>query len=236
MTIAVLLASVVKDDRAAAELVRAADFVVAADGGASHAARLGLRVDVLAGDFDSADPAVLDAMEKDGARVVRVPTAKDETDGELACRLALEEASRRHAESVTLLVIGALGGRTDHEAATILHLAGLAECGHRIMATDGETAIYLLVGPTSLDIVWPPAGHAAEAWYVSSIALKGDVTGLAYTGLCYPLQDFTLPFGSTRGVSNEPADPADARFSVSLKSGLLAVIVTPRRDLRPEEL
>ena len=37
---------------------------------------------------------------------------------------------------------------------------------------------------------------------VSVIPLSERVMGITYHGLAYPLVDVTLPFGSTRGISN----------------------------------
>ena len=70
-------------------------LVVGADGGARHAAALGVGLDVWVGDFDSSAGLSLDAP-----REVH-PAAKDQTDGELATCLALERGA-------TLLAGGAL--------------------------------------------------------------------------------------------------------------------------------
>jgi thiamine pyrophosphokinase len=61
-----------------------AETVVAADGGLLRARALGLGVDVVVGDLDSATPEALAAAEAEGARIVRHPQAKDATDLELA--------------------------------------------------------------------------------------------------------------------------------------------------------
>ena len=59
-------------------------LVVAADGGARQAPRLGLRPDVVVGDADSIEPAELEALEAAGARVLLLPRSKDASDTELA--------------------------------------------------------------------------------------------------------------------------------------------------------
>ena len=56
---------------------------------------------------------------------------------------------------------------------------------------------------------------------VSVLALTAQVTGITYRGLEYPLDDFTLPLGSTRGVSNVVAtQPATIRVG----EGVLLVV------------
>src|SRR5262245_49411315 len=88
------------------------ELVVAADGGARHAAALRLPIDIWVGDGDSVDPELLASLEADGVDIRRVPVDKDETDAELAVRTAAEAAIGR------LVVIGGLGGpRLDHALA-----------------------------------------------------------------------------------------------------------------------
>ncbi len=81
--------------------------VIAADGGADEALRLGLHVDLLVGDMDSVSPSSLEAVEAAGGRVVRHPADKDATDLELA----LDEALASGADRV--VVAGATEGRLD---------------------------------------------------------------------------------------------------------------------------
>jgi thiamine pyrophosphokinase len=85
------------------------DRVIAADGGARHAARLGLTVDLWVGDGDSLDDAHVASLEAAGVPIRRARTDKDETDAELALLAALERGPAR------ITVLGALGGeRLDH--------------------------------------------------------------------------------------------------------------------------
>ena len=64
------------------------DTIIAADGGGRHCRQLGLTPDILIGDFDSLEPADLEAFVAAGARIVRHPARKDYTDLELALLLA----------------------------------------------------------------------------------------------------------------------------------------------------
>ena len=59
-------------------------IVIAADAGVHEAERLGLRVDLLVGDLDSAQPAAVARVEATGGRVERHPADKDASDLELA--------------------------------------------------------------------------------------------------------------------------------------------------------
>src|SRR5262245_40434058 len=92
----------------------AAPIVVAADSGVGHALALGLAVDLVIGDFDSAEPAHVERAIALGARVDRHPADKDATDLELA----LDAARELGATEITVLGVG--GGRLDHLLANLL--------------------------------------------------------------------------------------------------------------------
>nr|WP_221269799.1 thiamine diphosphokinase [Deinococcus budaensis] len=160
------------------------DLVVAADGGARHAAALGVRVDAWVGDFDSSDGLSLEAP-----REVH-PAAKDETDAELAVRLARERGATR------LVFLGAFGGRFDHAAALALGGLRLARGGLGVTLHSGDESGHpLLPGvPVRLDL---PPGTTLSVLAVS------DLRGLSLTGVRWPLQQADVPQGSGWTVSNE---------------------------------
>ena len=81
-----------------------ATIVIAADGGARGAERLGLSIDLIVGDGDSLGEADTLRFESAGVMVRRAPTAKDESDTELAIASAVELG----AAGIT--VLGAFGG------------------------------------------------------------------------------------------------------------------------------
>jgi thiamine pyrophosphokinase len=63
---------------------------------------------------------------------------------------------------------------------------------------------------------------------VSLLSAGGDVLGITTTGLRWELSDEDLPFGSTRGVSNELARPF---ATVRVRSGcLFAIVPEPFND------
>src|SRR5690348_3859050 len=95
-------------------LLETADLVVAADGGAQALLRSGRRADVLLGDFDSLDPAVLEQWRGQGGTTLTFPAEKDQTDLDIALRYVIQQGAGQIA------VLGALGGRLDHELANIL--------------------------------------------------------------------------------------------------------------------
>ena len=71
------------------------DLVIAADGGYAYCRRLGIRPDLILGDFDSIDCAnaelVKEIRETEPERVITLPVEKDDTD----MLAALKEGLRR---------------------------------------------------------------------------------------------------------------------------------------------
>lgn len=181
--------------------------VVAADEGLDHALAAGLRVDVAVGDFDSASPAGLAAVEAAGVRVVRYPADKDATDLELALDEAAALGPRR------LLVVGVDGGRLDHLLAGLLLLGAERYAAFEVDALLGRATAHVVRGERVLE------GRPGEL--VSLLALHGPAEAVVTDGLVYPLRRETLLPGSSRGVSNVFA-AREAR--VALERGVLLVL------------
>ncbi len=180
---------------------RNADLRIAADGGALNARQhLELAPHILIGDFDSLDGPTRAWCENAHTEFMPYPSAKDETDLELAIALALA----RGAEEITIL--GALGGRFDQTIANM----------------------FLLIKPASRQIPARLADARFEAWIatqqatitgkigetVSLIPLTERVEGIVTRGLKYPLRNETLYRDSSRGVSNVlMAEQAEIMFN-----------------------
>ncbi|MFI5046110.1 MAG: thiamine diphosphokinase [Acidimicrobiia bacterium] len=183
-------------------------IVIAADSGLHHAQRLGQRVDVVVGDFDSVDPTALSAAESGGAEIERHPTAKDATDLELALVAARERGVER------VVVVGGAGGRLDHFLANALVLASEEFSTLRIEARLGGARVHVVRDRVEL------RGELGDV--VTLIPLGGPAHGVVTEELRFPLHGETLHPGSTRGVSNELVAPL---ASVSLAAGVLLAVM-----------
>lgn len=181
---------------------------LAADGGMRHASALGVVPELWVGDFDSSAEAQLE----DFADVPRMPypAQKAQTDG----AIAIEEALKRGADR--LILAGALGGeRSDHALMHLLQGLQLAKEGLDVLLTSGEEEAYpLLAGTTLVDL---PAGS------LFSILGFSPLAGLSIGNARYPLKDFSLPFGSTRTISNV----AEGAITLSLASGEAILLARP---------
>jgi len=195
------------DEDVAARVPTGAVTVVAADSGVEHALALGCRVDLVVGDFDSADPAAVEAAVADGAKVRRYPEAKDASDLELAMHAALERGASH------LVVVGGAGGRLDHLLANTLLLAS---------PSFADIEVEAIVGRTRITVIRYLARLTGTPGDVCSLfAVGGPARGVRTSGLRYPLDGEDLLPGSTRGLSNELVDPV---VTVSIEHGTLLAL------------
>lgn len=191
-------------------LLDSAEAVIAADGGARHLAKLERKPDVVIGDLDSLTSAKIDELEQAGAHVLRFPEDKEQSDLELALL---------HAKKVgagEAYVLGALGRRWDHSLANLLLAAHPELADLQIVFLHGTQQLFLIRGDVQLGV---PVGTR-----LSLIPLKGHAKGVSSQGLAFPLDNETLYFGSTRGVSNI-VEAEDAE--IGLCKGLLLCVLSP---------
>jgi len=194
-------------------------MVVAADGGARHAASLGVVIDLWVGDGDSLGEADIAALAAAGVPLERSRPDKDESDTELAILAAI----RLGASGI--VVVGALGGpRIDHALANIGLLALPELDGRRATILDAAARIGLIRAPAgdSSPVERRLTGRAGDL--VSLLPFGPSVEGVTTDGLRFALRDEPLVTGQTRGLSNIRVSP-EAR--VTVRSGSLLVVESP---------
>lgn len=182
----ILCAGPVTDAEALRPLLRSDDCFLAADGGWRLAQRLGVTPTWLVADFDSMPSPDL----PDTVRLKHLPVRKDVTDAAAAAQIAYEEGYR------SFLLLGATGGRLDHQQGAFLLAADLARKGCAVTLADerNEIAVYT----TSPGVLPHRPG-----WKVSLFAFGGSVSGLTVSGLAYELADYDLSPYDALCVSNE---------------------------------
>jgi thiamine pyrophosphokinase len=176
------------------------DIVIAADGGLALAERLGLAVDVLVGDLDSAEAAAVDRAKASGADIEQHPVDKDASDLELA----LEAAAGRGCTRV-VVVGGTSLDRIDHLLANAALLAAPRFAAIDLQWWVGATRVLPVHGSLLIE------GEPGEV--VSILPIGGPATVTA-TGLVWPLDHERLDPHSTRSISNR-LDAATATITVS---------------------
>lgn len=202
------------DSEAVNRILQTGDLVIAVDGGFSHLQAVHRNPDLLVGDLDSIEPQAVAQLEAQGVEICRFPVKKDETDLELALRIALKRGA------VSIRIVGALGGRLDQTLGNIflLMLPELGEVDVRL--DDGFEEVFLIRSSCVI------SGSAGDG--ISLLPLQGAVQGVTTRGLEYPLSGETLLPERTRGISNVmQADTAE----VSIQNGFLLCVHTRRRML-----
>ena len=182
--------------------VEAGDIVICADRGYEYASALGIKPDILVGDFDSYSGELPGGIE-----IHRSVPEKDDTDTMLAVRTALE----RGAEKIVLY--GGTGGRIDHTIANIQTMTFEMEHGGSMIISDSRNEM-MLAGAG--EHIFP----LRENWYFSVFAVSDEVHIDSMTGVKYPLTDYTLTRSFPLGVSNEIASES-AYLEISSGTALI---------------
>jgi len=192
-----------------AALVAEADLLLAADGGANHLARIGLRPEAVVGDMDSIRPGVRRWV---GESHVIHRADQDTTDLHKTLAYAIDE---RGAERVTVLAL--LGGRVDH---SLENLALLTRWSARaeIDAWDGTTRVVPVTNELELSL---------EPGQTVSLIPMGRCEGVRTAGLKWPLSGEALDLRERTGVSNLVTERS---VRISRDSGELLVLIVAASD------
>lgn len=174
------------------------DFVIGVDSGGETALELGLELDLLIGDLDSAgDPQGL--MRAAGEVRIFEPE-KDDTDTGLALAAALEMRPEN------IFILGGTGERMDHTFTTVMSLEQTLGSGVHCEIVDGKNRIYMRNG----DFVIRRDEQYGE--YVSFVPVSDKVV-LSLEGMRYDGVRICVERGATLCQSNEIVEE-EARIKV----------------------
>jgi len=207
MRIVIFANGLLPQPESARSIVNEGDYIIAADGGAHHLLKLGLMPDLVVGDLDSLGEEAFYTLGAANVEFKQYPKDKDETDLELALRVATKLRVRQ------IVVVGALGGRTDQSLAALALLSAPALAGLDVRLDDGIEEAYFCRERIEI------RGRSGET--VSLIPWHGPVSGVRTEGLRWPLSDETLYPEQTRGISNEMLGEL---ATVRIADGLLLII------------
>jgi thiamine pyrophosphokinase len=192
--------------------------VIAADGGALKAERLGFTPSLVVGDGDSLPVEDARRLAAGGVEISTASPDKDESDTQLAVLAACAAGAAR------IVVLGALGGRRfDHAFANVGLLAHEALRSVEATLLDGTTRVSLLRAPDRGGAPATARLAGVVGDLVSLLPFGEGVEGVETHGLRYPLTDEPLPAGPARGLSNVRTAP-EAR--VSLRRGVIVIVET----------
>ncbi|MGN1414239.1 MAG: thiamine diphosphokinase [Anaerovoracaceae bacterium] len=189
------------------------DYIIAADGGLRYLEKIGVRPDMVVGDFDTL------GFEPTHDNVVRLQVMKDWTDTFVAMEKGTELGYRN------FVFHGCLGGKLEHTIANLQHLVWLARRGMKGWMTDGRVWVTAVC---SNDAKSGRLTLSARDRGMVSVFCMGDTAqGVTLQGLKYTLDDAELTGSFPLGVSNEFIGmPA----SIEVKKGCLLVVISRHAD------
>ncbi len=174
-----------ESDRFPCEIL-ADDYIICADSGYKYAQRLGVKPDLLLGDFDSY-AAVGDEAEK----LISLPAEKDDTDAMYAAKLAVANGFEE------IVLAGGIGGREDHTRGAVSVLKYIRN-NCKGFISDGYTAVNIIKNGEVLVIPYD------ERIRYVSVFPRGEKTfGVTLKDMKYELENYTLVDDFPIGVSNE---------------------------------
>lgn len=179
-------------------------FIICADSGYKHAKALGIKPNIVVGDFDSYSGELPSDCE------IRccVPE-KDDTDTLLAVKIAIERGYDR------IYLYGAMGGsRFDHAFANIQTMLYAREHGAELILLGNERIALQGEGICR----YPKTDGDA---YFSVFAITESVTIKSMSGVKYTLENYEMKPSFPIGVSNEITDNEAV---IEIESGIAVII------------
>ena len=187
------------------QLLEWSPTVVVLDSAIWRVLELGIKVDVLLGDFDIDLDIDSIRAQQYPLEIVHTPD-QNKTDLDKGIEFLIE----RGYPAVN--IVWATGRRADHSLTNMTNIVRYKE-QIRIVLLDDHSRIFPLVG-------------RYEKWYEAGTPLSlipvGTVTGFTSEGLKYNLQDATLTLGYFTSSSNEAAE--DGFVRIGAKTGDLLIM------------
>jgi thiamine pyrophosphokinase len=170
------------------QLLEWSPFVVVLDGAINRVLELGIKIDVLLGDFDSKNHSVEQIQAQQKIEIVHTPD-QNKTD----LQKGIEFLIARNFDAVN--IIWATGRRADHNLSNITDIVRYKQ-QINIVLHDDYSKIFQL-----------PKRY--QKWYVKDTVLSlmpvGVVSGVTTQGLSYNLQNDLLTLGYRTSSSNSAA-------------------------------
>ncbi len=195
---------------------RSYDVTIAVDAGVGACMSLLLRPELLVGDFDTfGKEQILKYQRETGVSMDIHKAEKDETDTELALRDALLMGCTEAD------VLGATGGRLDHEISNIHLMAQGKKRGLKVNIFDRKNKISLL--DSAFEKRTEFFKDSLYGTYVSFLPLTETVRGITLTGFKYPLfeKDISILENPSLCVSNEVVEE---RAEITFRQGILICV------------
>lgn len=187
--------------------IREDDYIICADSGFKYAERLGVKPNLLLGDFDS-----YYAVGNEAEDLIRLPAEKDDTDAMYAAKLAVANGFEE------IVLAGGIGGREDHTKGAVSVLKFIRKkC--RGFISDGYTEVNIVKNG---EIFVVP--YDENIRYISVFPCGSRTVGVTLKDMKYEIQNFTVRDDFPIGVSNEQVKGKDSVITCG-KGGLEIYII-----------
>lgn len=187
------------------QLLEWSPFVIVLDSAIERVFELGIKVDVLLGDFDRDFNPEYYREKQYPLEIIYTPD-QDKTDLEKGLEYLIEKGHK------AANIVWATGKRADHTITNITNLVRYRE-KLKIVIFDDHSRIFLL--PKHF-----------QKWYpkdsIISLIPIGEVSGIHSDNLFYPLKNDTLTIGFRTGSSNHVKE--DGIVTISYENGNLILI------------
>jgi len=170
-----------------AALAANAEPLLAADGGANHLGRIGLRPKAVVGDLDSITAGIRAFI---GEECMIHRPDQDRTDLDKALTYAFDDLDLEE-----LTVLGATGGRLDHAAGNLGLLVRRA-LGKKLVFLGADNSIVAVTGEAILE------AKPGETW---SFFTFDPAVRVSLDGVKWPVSDVALDLPGRPSISNEVA-------------------------------
>lgn len=176
---------------------------IGVDAGTVTLLEKGIKPAAAVGDFDSVSKQQLENIKELFPNLELAAAEKDQTDTELA----LEKAISYNPE--TIIITGVTGGRLDHYMSAL----------HAIYAFHQkypETSFFLINKQNRIRFL-NAGSHEIKRdsryRFISFYPFAQEISGFTLTGFKYEVSNETIPFGSTRFISNELEQAGTVSFT-----------------------
>lgn len=185
--------------------IKETDFIIACDRGYNHAINNNILPHLVVGDFDSIRGNINEDIP-----ILKVKAEKDDTDTMLGVKYALEH------EIKNIILLGATGGRIDHQLANFSTAGYIANHGAVCTIIDNDNILYAFKD-SEIRV------KRKEKFSLSVFSYTDKCYGVTLDGLKYKLNNATIKNTFPVGVSNEFLNET---ATIKVKSGILFVVLS----------
>lgn len=186
------------------------DFYIFCDGGLDHEKQLGVKPNLIIGDFDSHEkPNIEENGEYPETKIIALPREKDDTDVFYAVKQAVGMGFKE------FILVGVIGNRFDHSMVNISVLQYLSEKGLKARIVDDYSEMEVLENRKEYFV---GAGYS----FFSLMTLSDKASGIFIEDAKFPLRNGKIRASYQYGISNEVPEGKTSR--IFIKKGKVLLI------------